>query len=67
MIDTYTQFHSLRLKWLFTFLSCRESHEKKGKWIVPFKYWIEEVGGIDVLMNCKCLPKYVRFCKDKLP
>ena len=38
-----------------------------GKWIVPFRYWIEEVGGIDVLMNCKCLPKYVLSCKDKLP
>ena len=67
MIDTYTQFNSLRLKWLFTFLSCRESHEKRGKWTVPFAYWIQEVGGIDILMNCNCLPKYVLSCKDKLP
>ena len=67
MFDIHTQFDSLRLKWLFTFLSCRDSDDKKGKWKIPFEYWLEEVGGIDVIMNSKCSPKYVNLCKGAVP
>ena len=65
--DMCTQFMSLRIKWLFSFLSFKELQEKKGKWIMFFKYWIKKLGGIDIIMNCKCLPKYVTSYRGKIP
>ena len=67
MVDMCTQFISLRIKWLFSFLSFKEIQEKKGKWIIFFEYWIEKLGGIDIIMNCKCLPKYVTSYRGKIP
>ena len=67
MVDMCTQFMSLRIKWLFSFLSFKELQEKKGKWIFFFEYWIEKLGGIDIIMNCKCLPKYVTSYRGKIP
>ena len=48
MIDTYTKFHSLRLKWLFTFLNCRESHEKGASGQFPLGTGLKTLG---VLMS----------------
>ena len=67
MTDIHTQFMSFYLKWLFTFLSRKESEVKTGKWNILFAYWIEEIGGIDIIMHCNCSPKFLTRIKSKLP
>ena len=67
MIDIHTQFMSLNVKWLLSFLSSKESNDKTGKWKILFSYWIETIGGIDIVMNSKCPPKYITSIRGKIP
>ena len=35
--------------------------------VKSFSYWIETIGGIDIVMNSKCPPKYITSIKGQIP
>ena len=54
MIDLATQFNSIKIKWI-----CKFIDNSQGKWKWFFEYWFEKLGGIQVILNCRCDPKYI--------
>ena len=54
MIDLKTYFDSINLKWV-----CKLMDDSKGKWKCFFEYWLETLGGVNILINSRCDPKYV--------
>ena len=54
MIDLATQFNSIKIKWI-----CKFIDNSQGKWKWFFEYWFEKLGGVQVILNCRCDPKYI--------
>ena len=62
MIDLSMYFNSVKLKWFSKFVDVT-----KGKWKWIFEYWLQKIGGVKVVLNCRCDPKFMLSLQRKLP
>ena len=63
MIDVETKVASLNLNWFCKYLSDELNPGCK----CMFDYWFQQLGGINVIMNCKYNIKNKSFLENKMP
>ena len=62
MIELKHHFNSIKIKWI-----CRFIDDSQGKWKCFFEYWFEKIGGVQVILNCRCDPKFILTKMQLLP